>query len=288
MSEHKAEGYVHSARLVVATPDSPTLVWFSTVQQRELWMSSPTQLRVAVITPYYLEPLEVLRNCYESVLSQTFPCTHFMVADGHPCEEVSSWAVEHIILPKPHHDLGNTARGVGSMSAMNQGYDAVSFLDADNWYYPNHIESMINLHRQTGAAVCTASRTIHRWDGSLMYADVHESDGKRHVDTNCFFMMRPAFRVLPIWMMMPTPLGPVCDRVIWQSIVARRIPCAHNPEPTVAFRTQYQVHYSNLGEPAPPGAKSNADSTGKAMMWWNSLPEDVRNEWGRYFASPLS
>ena len=74
-------------------------------------MSSPTQLRVAVITPYYLEPLEVLRNCYESVLSQTFPCTHFMVADGHPCEEVSSWAVEHIILPKPHHDLGNTARG---------------------------------------------------------------------------------------------------------------------------------------------------------------------------------
>jgi len=251
-------------------------------------MSSPTQVRATVITPYYLEPLEVLRNCYESVLSQTFPCTHFMVADGHPCEEVSSWAVEHIILPKPHHDLGNTARGVGSMSAMNQGYDAVSFLDADNWYYPNHIESMINLHRQTGAAVCTASRTIHRWDGSLMYADVHECDGKRHVDTNCFFMMRPAFRVLPIWMMMPTPLGPVGDRVIWQSIVARRIPCAHNPEPTVAFRTQYQVHYSNLGEPAPPGAKSNADSTGIAMMWWNSLPEDVRNEWGRYFGSPLS
>ncbi len=251
-------------------------------------MSSPTQLRVAVITPYYLEPLEVLRNCYESVLSQTFPCTHFMVADGHPCKEVSSWAVEHIILPKPHHDLGNTARGVGSMSAMNQGYDAVSFLNADNWYYPNHIESMINLHRQTGAAVCTASRTIHRWDGSLMYADVHECEGKRHVDTNCFFMMRPAFRVLPIWMMMPTQLGPVGDRVIWQSIVARRIPCAHNPQPTVAFRTQDHVYYWRLGEPAPPGAKSNADSTAKAMTWWNSLPEDVRNEWGRYFASPLS
>jgi hypothetical protein len=100
--------------------------------------------------------------------------------------------------------------------------------------------------------------------------------------------MRPAFRVLPIWMMMPTQLGPVGDQVIWQSIVARRIPCAHNPKPTVAFRTKEHVHYWSLGEPAPSGAKSNVESTGKALSWWNSLPEPVRNEWGRYFASPLS
>jgi len=211
-----------------------------------------------------------------------------MIADGNPRKEVASWAVEHIILPKPHDDHGNTARGIGSMSAMNQGYDALSFLNADNWYYPNHIESMNNLCWQTGAAVCTASRTIHRLDGSLMFTDLHECDGRRHVDTNCFFLMRPAFRVLPIWMMMPTQLGPVGDQVVWQTIVARRVPRAHNSEPTVAFRTKDHAHYWSLGEPAPPGAKSKADSTGKAMTWWDSLPEDVRNEWGRYFASPLS
>jgi hypothetical protein len=53
----------------------------------------------------------------------------------------------------------------------------------------------------------------------------------------------------------------------------------------VAFRSQYEVHYASLGEPAPPGAKSNEASTGKATEWWRSLPQDVRSRWLRYFES---
>jgi Glycosyl transferase family 2 len=248
---------------------------------------STNRLRVAVVTPYCRECLNLLQQCFQSVVTQTHQCTHFMIADGFPSNEVASWPVEHLILSRPHHDLGNTARGIGAMSAMNQGYDAVAFLDADNWYFPDHVGSMIDLHLQTGADVCTASRTIHRTDGSLMYADIHESDGVAHVDTNCFFFLRPAFHLLPLWVMMPTELGPVGDRVIWQSIVARGVRSAHHSRPTVAYRTNYQVHYANLGEPAPAGAQSNEESTGKAMLWWNSLPPDVRTEWSTYFASGL-
>ncbi len=168
---------------------------------------------------------------------------------------------------------------------MNRGYDAVAFLDADNWYYPDHIEAMVELHLRTGAAVCTATRTIHRQDGSLMFQDRTECDGIGHVDTSCYFVARPAFELLPLWVMMPGPLGPVGDRVFWQSIIARRIPRAHSYRPTVAFRTQYQCHYARLREPAPPGAKTNEASTGKANRWWQSLPRDIRRRWGRYFAS---
>ncbi len=103
-------------------------------------MESPTSFRVAVITPYCREPSNVLQNCHESVCRQTFPCTHLMVADGLPCAEIAHWEVEHLTLPGPHHDVGNTARGLGALSAMNRGYDAIAFLDADNWYYPDHIE----------------------------------------------------------------------------------------------------------------------------------------------------
>ena len=248
-------------------------------------MSPPEPLRVAVVTPYFRETLDVLRNCHESVRKQTYPCTHFLVADGNPSQEVAGWPVEHVILSKPHNDVGNTPRAIGSLSAMNQGYDAIACLDADNWYYPEHVESMVNLHRQTGAAVCTASRTIHRLDGSLMYADVNECDGQRHVDTSCLFFTRAAFRLLPIWAMMPPQLGAIGDTVMFQAILARRLPRAHNPQPTVAFRTQYQVHYWNIGEPAPPGTKSNAESTGQAVAWWNALPEAVRNDWTRYFGT---
>jgi hypothetical protein len=147
---------------------------------------------------------------------------------------------------------------------------------------------MINLHPRTGATVCTATRTIHRLHGSLMFTSVHECDGKRHVDTNCLFIMRPAFRVLPNWMTTSSQLGPVGDQVIWQAIVARGIPHAHNPERMVAFRTKNHAHYWSLGELAPSGAKSNADKTATAMTWWNFQPGDVRKDWGRYFASPLS
>ena len=94
-----------------------------------------------------------------------------------------------------------------------------------------------------------------------MYIDRNERDGKNHVDTNCMFLTRAAFRVLPGWGMMPPQLGAIGDSIFWQALKARRLATAHHPEPTVAFRTQYQVHYQNVGEPAPPGTKSNEDST---------------------------
>jgi hypothetical protein len=250
-------------------------------------MAPSEELRVAVITPYYREQPETLRVCHESVKRQTYPCVHFMVADGFPSPEVARWPVEHIALSKAHRDNGDTPRGIGSLSAMNLGYDAIAYLDADNWFFENHIESMVSLYRRTGAAVCTASRTIHRLDGSLMYADRYECDGKKHVDTSCFFLTREAFSLLPIWAMMPGELGPVCDIVFWRAILERRLPCAHNPQPTVAFRTQYQVHYANRGETPPPGSKSNAESTGKAMQWWRELPEPIRDQWRRRLGSRL-
>jgi hypothetical protein len=241
--------------------------------------SLPNQPRVAVITPYYRESVEQLQQCHDSVLTQLYPCTHFLVADGHPRKEIANWSAQHLILPQSHNDSGNTPRCLGSLSAMNLGYDAIAYLDADNWYYPNHIEAMIHLQRQTGADLCTATRSIHRLDGSLMYVDQHECDGKRHVDSSCFFLTRSAFRILPVWAMMPPQLGPICDTIFWRAVQGRRLRTAHHPQPTVAFRTQYQVHYQNIGEPAPPGTKTNQDSTGRAFGWWRSLPEEARRDW---------
>ena len=99
------------------------------------------ELRVAVITPYYRESLEMLQFCHDSVRTQTYPCTHFLVADGHARPEISGWAVQHLILPQAHGDDGNTPRCLGSLSAMKQGFDVITYLDADNWYYPNHIDA---------------------------------------------------------------------------------------------------------------------------------------------------
>lgn len=249
-------------------------------------MNGPAEPRVAVITPYYQESDEILRACCESVARQTYPCTHFLVADGLPRPELVLGSAQHFVLPRAHADNGNTPRAIGSLSAMNQGFDAIAYLDADNWYYPDHIESMIKLHEQTGAVVCTASRTIHRLDGSLLYVDKTECDGRKQVDTSCFFLTRPAFQVLPIWATMPRELGPICDLVIWQSLLARGLPQAHHgSRPTVAFRTQYQAHYRSAGEEPPPGTKTGAETTGKAVAWWNGLSDEQRHRWMSYFSA---
>lgn len=243
-------------------------------------MESPIPFRVAVITPYYREAPEVLQQCMNSVAEQTYSCTHFLVADGHPQDFAGNTDVEHIVLPRAHQDCGNVARAIGSLSAVGQGFDAIAYLDADNWYQPHHIDSLVALHRSSGAIVCTASRTIHRMDGSLMFEDL-ESDGRQHVDTNCIFLTRSAFRVISAWALMPRQFGAVGDRLVWGIIRGHQYPTAHHSEPTVAYRSQYHVHYEALGEAPPAEAKSNTESTGAAFAWWKSLSAEEQQAWSQ-------
>lgn len=238
------------------------------------------ELRVAVVTPYCRESLEVLRHCHESLLAQTYPATHFMIADGHPRPEVSGWEVQHAILPSAHGNGGNTPRGVGSICAMHQEYDAITYLDADNWYTPDHIATMVALHRETRAAVCIAMRTLHRPDGSLLALDTIDSDGYRHVDTSCFFVTRPAFRVLSLWSAMPRRLWPLCDVIFWEAIKAQGYPLARAEHPTVAYRTTYGLHYKMQDEPSPPDTKSAV--VARAKRWFAGLPEAERRDLQRY------
>src|SRR5690349_5897356 len=99
-------------------------------------------MRVAVVTPYYKEPLAVLRRCVDSVKAQQIACAHIMVADGHPRPEIEDWGVEqHVKLPLSHADDGDTPRLIGTGMAHAQGFDAVCWLDADNWFEAEHVSS---------------------------------------------------------------------------------------------------------------------------------------------------
>lgn len=237
-------------------------------------------MRVAVVTPYHTESEALLRQCHDSVMAQTHPATHFMVADGHPRSTVASWPVEHIVLPRAHADNGNTPRAIGSLSAISQGFDAIAYLDADNWYRPDHVALMVGLC-VGGAAIGTANRTLHRLDGSLMYCDL-SSDGRRHVDTSCVFLARRAFRLAPVWSLMPKNLSPQCDRIFWQTCLSSALPRAHSLETTVCFRTRYAAHYEYCGEPPPPGALTTWE-VNAPIRWWRAQSQEFRTEWLSYF-----
>jgi FkbM family methyltransferase len=216
-------------------------------------------MKIAIVTPYHREQDHILEVCLKSVADQSYKnCRHFLVADGFPNALVAKWEVSHIILPSAHGDTGNLARCIGAIYAVSEGFDGIAFLDADNWYTPDHIGRLVELHKRTGASVCTSGRTIHRLDGSFMYLD--KGDSNKFIDTSCLCIFRSAFDLLPLWGMMPPKFGEFGDRVMWQAILERGLSRSHSPNPTVGFRSQYAASYRGIGEKPPPNAKKNVST----------------------------
>jgi len=47
-------------------------------------------MKVAVITPYFKESLDILQKCHESLKKQTYPSVHTIFADGFPNDEINN------------------------------------------------------------------------------------------------------------------------------------------------------------------------------------------------------
>ena len=212
--------------------------------------------KIAVITPYYQEPLAMLRHCHESVRGQGDNVTHFMIADGHAKPEIDEWQACHVRLPSSHGDNGNTPRGVGSLLAQNEGFDYIAYLDADNWYHEGHIASLVDHIRSTKAHVATSFRTFHGVDDAELAVTERAEERLKHVDTSCLFLSKEAFPVTTIWALMPKALSPMCDRVFLGALKHGRYVISSTRQKTVAFRTQYIYHYEMAGVPVPDNAKT--------------------------------
>ncbi|MEJ1938213.1 hypothetical protein WDZ92_49095, partial [Nostoc sp. NIES-2111] len=128
-------------------------------------MTKPVR-RVAVVTPYYKEPDDEMRRMLASVAAQTKACHHIVVSDGFPNPLARVPGVTHIELGAAHADNGNTPRYVGALVALAQGYDAVAFLDADNWFEPKHIERLVEVQGKAGLGAVFSSRNVYLPDGT--------------------------------------------------------------------------------------------------------------------------
>jgi glycosyltransferase involved in cell wall biosynthesis len=223
-------------------------------------------MRVAVITPYHTEPLELLRQCHESVMRQSHPCLHVIVADGSPREEVARWPADHVILPREHNDIGSTPRLIGCYHAIGLGYDAVAFLDADNWYRDDHVAALVRLCEQAGAAFASSGRMLCRLDGSAM-APCYMTDPERFVDTNCMLFARPAFPVLAQWTLMPDYGHLIGDKIMLHHVKASGVRREHNPDATVYYRCGKAGVYEVLGESVPEGVRPVPEYDAAMARW---------------------
>ena len=205
--------------------------------------------RVAVVTPYYKEPPAELRRMLDSVAAQTAPCHHFVVSDGFPDDLARRADVTHIELGRAHGDNGNTPRYVGALVALAQGYDAVAFLDADNWFEPRHIERLMARQHETGAGAVFSLRNIYLPDGTKLPKEEEEDLSRLHADTSCMFITRGCEFALHLWGQMPMEWGPVCDRVVFVELAGHRVAWTKNR--TLNFKSNYAAAYAAAGRPVP-------------------------------------
>lgn len=228
--------------------------------------ANTARARVAVITPYYRESLQQLRRCHRSVQAQSHPCLHVMVADGHPRWALNRWQLDHIRLPRSHGDIGSTPRLIGAYHAIGMGVDAVAFLDADNWYKPDHIQHLVELRASSGAAFLSSSRELFSLDGSSM-GPCPLSDPQRFVDTNCMLFWREAFPLLQHWVLMPSYAHLVGDRVMLQQVQRSGLAMASSGRSSVNYSCSKAGLYELLGQPQPPGVLPRPNYEAAAAQW---------------------
>ncbi len=234
---------------------------------RESQNPAPQDLKIAVITPYHGESEAMLRQGHDSVRAQTYPATHILVSDGPGAPFVRDWEAQALELPVPARDNGHTPRTVGALAAISQGFDAIAYLDADNWLHPRHLELLVREHLRSGAPVVSSRRTFCRWtDASPMPIDVDPTPEAGTVDTGCHLFTRAAFRFQPLWALMPRPFAPVGSRLVFNALRESGLFIAFNGAPTLNFRSQYGQHYVALGEDPPAIAKTGLwDEAAKAL-----------------------
>ncbi len=223
-------------------------------------------LRTAIVTPYFAEATDILRQMRDSVRAQTHPCRHFLVGDGRRHPAVDAWDVDHIVLETNHADFGSSPRYAGAQRAIDQGYELIAFLDADNWLREDHVELLADLHASTGAAFLSCGRVLCRLDGSVL-GSCPFTDPDRFVDTSCMAFSTAAFGLLPYWVAMPAFAMPVNDRAMLSHVIASGLPRAHTPEETVFYRCGKPGIYRLFGEEPAPGVVPAPDYQGIFSRW---------------------
>ena len=228
--------------------------------------------RVAVVTAYFQENRATLERCIKSVQDQHEAVDHILVADGYPQAWIDEMPVRHIKLDRAHGDYGNTPRGVGAILAISEGYEAIGFLDADNWLESDHVSSCLAAAFTTSDVDFVVARwNLRRPDGTILPAN----DDPTHVDTNCFFFLAGSFYMLPHFSMMHKNLSVVGDRVFYLALKGAGLKSVSVNFPTVNYTCLWPLMYVNAGEEPPLAAKADIDVS-HLGPWLGALTERER------------
>jgi glycosyltransferase involved in cell wall biosynthesis len=160
-------------------------------------------MRIMVITP--TTGKDTVVQAIESVNNQTVFTEHLVVIDGSQAEQdlgniKYDWT-RTLTMKLPENVGGNGWYGHRVYAAMPLmvNADYILFLDEDNWFEPNHVETMINKIKSKDLMWAYSLRRICDERGQYVLDDDCESLGRyptfydhllNFVDTNCYCFRR--------------------------------------------------------------------------------------------------
>jgi len=160
-----------------------------------------------------------LADCIESVRNQTYKnIEHYVIVDGSDRWEQTSEILNAMEFPNgnnefvivlPHATGLNRFNGhriYGGFSFLTNG-DYIAWLDDDNEFTPNHIESLVKITQEKQLDWAYSLRQIVDSKGEFICNDDCENLGKyksvlndHFVDVSCFLVCRElAVNIAPIW-----------------------------------------------------------------------------------------
>jgi hypothetical protein len=219
-------------------------------------------MKICVVTPYFQTPLDWIIQAHESVKAQSIPAWHVLVCDGSEPARIPSFRGTHVLLGRNYRDYGNTPRLIGCYNAVTQGADAIAFLDADNWYQPDHLEVLWDYAVANSLDACSSARSLNRLDGSFL-AKCPVVNGRTHIDTSCLLVMKPAFPHMIAWILATQDVAAVMDQEVWKHMVKMGARLGFVDRPSVCYRTRHASHYRLAGMPPPLDAIDRRDPHGE-------------------------
>ena len=154
--------------------------------------------RIMVITP--TTGKDTVVKAIESVANQTVKTEHLIVCDGYDAFEKQHFVENtHIVLPENVGGNGWYGHRVYAAMPLLVNADYILFLDEDNWFEPNHVETMIAKIKSKDLMWSYSLRKIVNESGQYVCDDDCESLGRNptyydhtlnFVDTNCYCFKR--------------------------------------------------------------------------------------------------
>lgn len=179
-----------------------------------------------------------VRETIESVKSQTYPCQHYIFIDGIEWPEfvaLKDYNVKWCRLPVKTGGNGMMNGGICAASAYLVQEDYICWLDDDNTFDPDHIETLVKAIE--GKAYAHSLRKLLNPDGTFYDYDDFESLGQYtgFVDLNCYFMDRNiAVQIAPLWYRTTGELM-VGDRFVYEALKRNNLPFGETGKYTVNY-----------------------------------------------------